>query len=170
MAPPTVLGRVVKYAEKVYGLCTRLRAVGDGRVKPRIPAGRVALSYLLLFLARLGSLNALEQREPNVGWVKWLGGTLPSADVMGDVAATLRLEDLRTLLGLQHAKGKRNKGFPRGRSGLRFLVLDGHGNDLRKSLRAWPATAVVGKTAWSVWSILPRGTARNITSAMWGRT
>ena len=49
----------MKYGEKIYGLCSALRAVKDGRVKPRIPGGRAALGYLLLMLARLGSLNAL---------------------------------------------------------------------------------------------------------------
>lgn len=117
---------MLRYAEKVYGICTRLRAVRDGRPKPRIPAGRVALSYVLLMLARLGSLNALEQREPGGPWVKWLGGPLPSADVMGDVASSLRLDELRAILSAQHAKDKRNKAFGPGASGLRFLVLDGH--------------------------------------------
>jgi len=121
-----VLGRVLKYAEKVYGLGTQLRAVRDQREKPRIPAGRVAMAYVWLFLARLGSLNALEQRELRPAWLKWLGGKRPSADVMGDVAETLDLQALRAILAHQHAKGKRNKGFGRGLSGLRFLVLDGH--------------------------------------------
>jgi hypothetical protein len=125
-ADRTTLSRVLKYAEKVYGLCTRLRAVRDQREKPRIPAGRAALSYVLLFLARLGSLHALEQRVPDTRWRKWLGGDCPSADVMGDVAATLDLEALRAILSGQHTKIKRNKGFGPGESGLRFLVLDGH--------------------------------------------
>ena len=126
VAPATTLGRVLKYAQKVYGLCMQLRGVGDGRVKPRIPAGRVALSYVLLLLARLGSLNALEQRKPPPVWAKWLGGKMPSADVMGDVASSLRLDQLRGILGAQHAKAKRNKGFRPDSGGLRFLVLDGH--------------------------------------------
>jgi len=95
-------------------------------VKPRIPAGRAALGYLMLLLARLGSLNALEQRKAPALWVKWLGGPLPSADVMGDVATTLRLDQLRALLHRQHERLKRNKGFGRDQGGFRFLVLDGH--------------------------------------------
>lgn len=114
------------YGEKVYGLCSGLRAVKDERVKPRIPAGRVALGYLVLMLARLGSLNALEQREAPRLWAKWLGGPLPSADVMGDVATTLSLGQLRALTRQQHRLLKRNKGFSRGRNGFRFLILDGH--------------------------------------------
>lgn len=120
------MGRILKYGEKIYGLCSGLRAVKDGRVKPRIPAGRAALGYLLLILARLGSLNALEQRKAPALWVTWLGGPLPSADVMGDVATTLRLDQVRALLRSQHGRLKRNKGFGRDHGGLRFLVLDGH--------------------------------------------
>lgn len=139
-APPvpatSTLGRVLKYGEKVYGLCSGLRAVKDGRVKPRIPTGRAALGYLMLMLARLGSLNALEQRKAPAPWVKWLGGPLPSADVMGDVASTLRLDQLRALLRHQHGRLKRNKGFGRDQGGLRFLVLDGH-EGVSSYLRTW---------------------------------
>ena len=98
----------------------------DGRVKPRISAGRAALGYLMLMLARLGSLHALEQRKAPASWVTWLGGPLPSADVMGDVAATMRLDSLRALLREQHGRTKRNKGFGRDAGGLRWLILDGH--------------------------------------------
>jgi hypothetical protein len=121
-----ILGRILNYAEKMYGLCRGLREVKDGRIKPRVPAGRAALAYLMLLLTRLGSLNALEERQAPRAWVKWLGGPLPSADVMGDVAATMQLEPLRALLRHQHARAKRNKGFGRDPSGLRWLILDGH--------------------------------------------
>ena len=123
---PGALGRLLRYGEKIFRIGSRLRAVHDARVKPRIPGGRAALAYLLLFLARLGSLNALEQRKAPPQWRRWLGGPLPSADVMGDVAATMRLEDLRAILGVQHAKLKRNKAFGRDDRGLRCLVIDGH--------------------------------------------
>ena len=129
-APPTppksLLGRVLKYGEKMYGLCSGLQAVKDGRVQPRIPAGRVALGYVMLMLARLGSLNALEQRQAPPAWVRWLGGALPSADVMGDVAATLQVEPLRALLRAQHQRLKRAKGLPRLPGRFRYLILDGH--------------------------------------------
>lgn len=123
---PGVLGRVLRYGEKIFGVSTRLRAVQDERVRPRIPGGRAALAYLLVLLARLGSLNALEQRKAPPQWRQWLGGPLPSADVMGDVAAAMSLEDLRALLGIQHAKLKRNKALGRDARGLRYLVIDGH--------------------------------------------
>ena len=156
----SVLRRILAYGEKVFGLNSGLREVRDGRVKPRIPAGRVALAYLLVLLGRLGSLNALEQRQAPSAYAKWLGGPLPSADVMGTVAATLELEQIRELLRRQHAKLKRNKGFPRGRDGFRYLVLDGH--------EALPATSAAGRAPSSASCTSPKGrTRRNATSATW---
>jgi len=64
----------------------------------------VALAFLLLLSARLGSLNGLEQREAPPAWARWLGGLLPSADVMGASVQTLDLEGLRTLLRRQHRR------------------------------------------------------------------
>lgn len=131
-----MLARLLKYGEKIYGLCSGLREVKDKRVRPRIPAGRVALAYLLVILARLGSLNALEQRKAPLNWDKWLGGPLPSADVMGDVVATMNREQLREVLYRQHRISKRNKAFDRGRDGLRWLILDGH-EGVASYLRTW---------------------------------
>jgi len=121
-----MLGRVLKYAQKMYGLCQALREVKDARVKPRVSAGRAALAYLIVHLTRLGSLNALEQCKAPKSWLKWLGGPLPSADVMGDIATTMRLDQLRALLRQQHARLKRTKGFDRDADAFRWLILDGH--------------------------------------------
>ena len=120
------LGRLLRYGEKVFGLCRDLRAVKDGREKAQVPAGRVALGFLLLLLARLGSLNALEQRTAPPAWARWLGGPLPSADVMGTSAKTLDLEGLRAVLRRQHRRLKANQGFGRDRNRFRYLILDGH--------------------------------------------
>jgi hypothetical protein len=84
------------------------------------------MTFLLILLARLGSLNAMSQRHAPAFYVKWLGGPLPGADVSGDVAATMDLGHLRKLLQHVHARLKRNKGFPRSMEGFRFLILDGH--------------------------------------------
>jgi hypothetical protein len=121
-----VLARALKYGEKIYGLCSGLRKVKDERVRPRICAGRVVLAYLILMLSRLGSLNAIEQRDAPCPWIKWLGGVLPSADVMGDVTDTMNREQLRAMLHRMHRRAKRNKGFGRDKDGLRWLILDGH--------------------------------------------
>lgn len=131
-----MLGRILNYGDKLFGLCGALREVRDGRVSPRIPAGRVALGFVLLLLGRLGSLNALEQRKAPAEYVRWLGGKLPSADVMGDSLAGLDLAPLRALLRRQHARLKRNKGFGRGLEGFRFLVVDGH-EGVSSYKRAW---------------------------------
>ena len=61
-----VLRRLIRYAEQLYGLHDRLlAAVGDTRAKPRIPASVVVQSALLLFWARLGSLN----EEGTAAWM-----------------------------------------------------------------------------------------------------
>lgn len=121
-----MLGRILAYGERMFSLCSGLGAVGDERINPRVPGGRVAVAYLLLLLSRLGSLNALEQRRAPTSYARWLGGALPSADVMGDSLAGMALAPLRELLYRQHKRLKRNKGFARGFEGFRFLVLDGH--------------------------------------------
>jgi len=120
------LARLLRYGEKIFGLCSGLRAVKDGRVSPRIPAGRAALLYVMLMMARLGSLNALEQRKALATWEKWLGGPVPSADMMGDAVNTMHLGQLRARLLRQHKQLKRNKGLGRGKDGFRWLILDGH--------------------------------------------
>lgn len=137
-APPgSMLGRILKYGEKVFDLCSGLWAVRDGRIGPSVPPGRVALAYLLLLLSRLGSLNALEQRAAPAAYARWLGGPLPSADVMGAAVDTMDLGQLRELLRRQHGRLKRNKGFPKGKDGFRFLVLDGH-EGVSSYKRRWP--------------------------------
>jgi hypothetical protein len=62
-ASRSMLRRTLRYGEKFCGLWSRLRAVNDERLKPRVTAGRVVVGYVLLMLVRLGSLNALEQRQ-----------------------------------------------------------------------------------------------------------
>lgn len=119
-------GRIVGYGEKRYDLWGLLWNLRDGRRDPDIPAGRVAISYAVLMLVRLGSLNAFEQGDSPAAWAKWLGGARPSADVMGDCATTMNLEQLRKVLRVQHGVRKRGKGFGRDASGLRYVVLDGH--------------------------------------------
>ena len=65
-----------------------------------------------MFLANLGSLNALEQGKAPGKWREWLGGDLCSAKTMGRVAAQMDLDDLRYLLRRYHRKRKRRKTAP----------------------------------------------------------
>jgi len=80
---------------------------------------------LVLFWARLGSLNALEMLRGACFWKRWLGRRMGSADTMGRVPARLENQGLRE--GLQHVYGrlKRNKAL-RGVEGWDVAVLDGH--------------------------------------------
>ena len=48
-----------------------------------------------MFLARLGSLNAIEQTRQRPFWRSWLEGDLPSADSLGRVAALMDLDSIR---------------------------------------------------------------------------
>jgi Transposase DDE domain len=77
-------------------------------------------------LARLGSLNALEQAGASSFWRRWLVAALPSADTLGRVAAGMEPDELRRSLGELYTRLKRNKALPPPDHGLMALVLDGH--------------------------------------------
>lgn len=77
-------------------------------------------------LARLGSLNALEQTRRSGFWRRWLGAALPSADTLGRVAARLVLGSIRDALHHVYGRLRRNKALVPTTHGLMALVLDGH--------------------------------------------
>jgi len=121
-----VLRRLIAYAEKLYGLHDRLLAgVSDTRRKPRIPASVVVHSALLLFWARLGSLNALETLGPAPFFEKWLGRQVPSADTIGRVYDALESDALRAAIHQVYERLKRNKALGE-IAGLGVAVIDGH--------------------------------------------
>jgi hypothetical protein len=121
-----VLGRVLRYAEKVVGLRAWLGTLRDSRPRPQVPASAVGGGLLVMLLSRLGSLNALEQTAPARLWRKWLGRPLPSADTMGRVCETLDLEQLREAQHRLYTKLKRGKCLAPPAHGLMLAVLDGH--------------------------------------------
>ncbi len=89
------------------------------------------LALFLMASARLGSLNAMEtalggKGSPGKAWRRWMGGDLPSADRLGEVAALLELDDLRGVLLGFHRRRKRKKALPPLPGGLRVLIMDGH--------------------------------------------
>lgn len=55
-----------------------------------------------------------------------MGGALPSADRLGEVAALLDLDALRAALLEHHRRRKRKKTLPARPGGLRVIILDGH--------------------------------------------
>jgi len=121
-----VLRRLIHYAEKLYGLRDGLLAgVADARPQPRIPARVVLQATLVLFWARLGSLNALETLAAVPFWKQWLGREIPSADTIGRVYSLLDPAALRQAIHCVYERLKRNKALA-GIAGLGVAVLDGH--------------------------------------------
>src|SRR5260370_13283167 len=85
-----VLRRLIAYSEKIFQLSKDIvTQVSDRREKPRISAAAVVKSSLVLFWARLGSINAWEQ----VGRARFLQRLVEeatfSADTLGRVHAVL---------------------------------------------------------------------------------
>jgi hypothetical protein len=123
-----MLRRVLAYTAKLLQIESLLDGLRDtAREQPRIPAARIARAAMVMFLARLGSFNALEQSGGNGFWRKWLGGAMPSADTLGRVAQGI--DDLRPLRqgNLQlYARLKRSKALPAPGHGLMLAVFDGH--------------------------------------------
>lgn len=114
------------YAGKVLRWEERLDAVTDDRPAPHIPTSVVMRSVVVMFLARLGSLNALEQSRPGRFWRKWLGHPMPSADTVGRVCAVTEPADIRTLAHHVYSRLKRAKALAPPAHGLMGAALDGH--------------------------------------------
>ena len=106
----------------------QLRGIRDGRIRPRIKTPAVAGSALVMALAQMGSLNALEQTQHNRFWNKWINrDRLPSADVMGDVFSSIDCDAFRNILRHLYSRLKRNKILrPAFQDNLFALVIDGH--------------------------------------------
>jgi hypothetical protein len=85
----------------------------------------VVRSVLLLFWARLGSLNAFEGVKRARFCTRWLGREASSADTVGRVYAKLLAGGLRAAIRHLYTRLKRNKGLP-GIRGWDVAVLDGH--------------------------------------------
>lgn len=79
----------------------------------------------MMMLARMGSLNALEQDKPNRFWRRWLGRDLPSADTMGRVYSRIILGSIRSLIHHVYSRLKRNKAIKK-TFGRHPLIIDGH--------------------------------------------
>jgi len=135
-----MLRRFLNYADKLYHFREELGKARDRRKEARIPCARVVLALFLMASARLGSLNAMETALGGKGssgkaWRRWMGGDLPSADRLGEVAALVELDDLRRVLLEHHRRRKRKKTLPPLPGGLRVLIMDGH--EMWKSYRRY---------------------------------
>ena len=79
-----------------------------------------------MLLARLGSLNALEQTDKAPFWRRWLGAKLPSADTMGRVCQQADAHTVRQMNHQLYAQLKRMKALAPPWHGLIVAVFDGH--------------------------------------------
>lgn len=103
-----------------------LDAVRDTRRRPQISTSVIVRAMAVMFLSRLGSLNALEHSRPSRFWPRWLGGPMPSADTIGRVCVLVDAEDLRSLHHDLYSRLKRMKALPPPAHGLMAAILDGH--------------------------------------------
>jgi len=123
-----MLRRFLRYVEKVYAFDSLLSQLEDGRRNPSIPTDAVLRSTFLMFVLRLGSLNALEQYLKQSGkrirdWI----GTTPSADTVGYCASRFDLNRLREMLHQIYLKLRRNNALkPLSIDCLKVLAIDGH--------------------------------------------
>lgn len=132
----TILRRFLQYAEKIFALSSLLELGKDSRPAPRIATRTVLSSVLVMFVARIGSLNALEQTESSSGfWRRWLRAALPSADTLGRVMHGVAPDGLRAMLATVYSKLKRNKALRPTTHGLMALAIDGH--ETQATYRRW---------------------------------
>jgi hypothetical protein len=80
---------------------------------------------MVLFWARMASINAWEQVGRARFWQSWLGEPICSADTLGRVHALLDANGLRQGIHDVYQRLKRNKALP-DIYGLGVVVLDGH--------------------------------------------
>ena len=121
-----ILRRLIAYAEKVFGFSGAVVAgVVDRRLQPRIPTSVVFKSVIVLFWARMGSLNALELTARSRFFQRWLGQSVCSADTIGRVHAPMDAEGLRQGIHHIYDRLKRNKALP-DHGGIGVAALDGH--------------------------------------------
>ena len=80
---------------------------------------------VVLFWARMGSLNALEMAGASRFWKHWLNRPMPSAETMGAVHSKMDADTLREAIHQVYACLKRNKALPDNR-GISLAIVDGH--------------------------------------------
>jgi Transposase DDE domain len=123
---PDLLRRLIAYADKVFHLSALLiGSITDRRPEPRISTATVAKASMILFWARMRSLNALEMSGASRFWKRWLDHPMPSADTMGDVHSKMDTGTLREAIHQVYTCLKRNKALPDDH-GFSLAIVDGH--------------------------------------------
>lgn len=77
-------------------------------------------------LARLGSLNSLEQLKGSASLRRYLVEALPSADSIGRIFGLIHTDSLRKVNHHVYEQLKRNKALKVPKHGLVALIIDGH--------------------------------------------
>jgi len=109
-------GGSLSCGRKVCGVGEALEGIADSGQRPQISTGRAVRTIFAMFMARLGSLNAVDRSRPSRFWPSWVGAPPPSADSLGRIAAKLDLETVREANGRVHERLKRSKALPCPRS------------------------------------------------------
>jgi hypothetical protein len=121
-----LLRRLIAYSDKVFPLSSLLiTSITDHRPEPRISTATVVKAGMVLFWARMRSLNALEMSGAARFWKRWLGHPMPSAETMGDVHSKMDADTLRDAIHQVYGCLKRNKALPDNR-GIAVAIVDGH--------------------------------------------
>jgi len=126
-----LLRRFLWYLEKVYHFSSSLDDLKDARHHPSIPTQTVYGCVLLLFVLRLGSLNAFEAhyrwRERKRAWAVFLEQSPPSADTLGYALVRFDCETLRKEIHRVYTILQRNHLIRQLRiQGWLILSIDGH--------------------------------------------
>lgn len=103
-----------------------LGEVADSRKYPQISSAIVARSIFMMCLAKLGSLNALEQFKGHSKLRKEIGGPLPSADSIGRIGELIAADTIRAINQKFYWRLKRNKALVPPPHQLMALIVDGH--------------------------------------------
>jgi hypothetical protein len=120
-----LLSRMLAYSQKIFGLLDQLESLKDNRAKPEIPAHVFPKALLILWLARLPSLNALDQFRAQSSFRRFLRQAMPCGDQIANVSEVFDVPGLRSILGQMHHRLVRNKVLLAFR-GHRLAVVDGH--------------------------------------------
>lgn len=159
-----MLRRLLRYSEVRDDLTALLARVTDPRPRPQIPTATVVRGAVVMALARLGSLRALEQTRQAAFWRRWVGGPLASADTTGRVFAQLDLETLRLALRQRYHRLRRNKSVRPTPAGVLALILDGH--EAHASFRRCCAGCLVRRVA-TPYGERAQDSHRHVTAVLW---
>lgn len=121
-----MMARFSRYVEKVFHFSDQVAQLRDSRKKPQIPTPAVFLSAMMMFVTRLGSLNALEGGLRFPGRWEKIVGKKPGVDTVARVVDQMDSGSLRGMISWILSKLRRNKALDDNPWALRIAAFDGH--------------------------------------------